>query len=86
MLKRIDALRILPEKELIDEIYYVLDTVGNHPLFRDSRLTEQQLKNMIEFWLNAEVDIGTRDLTDEEAEIYDQWLNSESEKTGEKLF
>ena len=86
MLKRIDILRILPEEEFISEIYYVLDTIGNHPLFRDGRLTEQQLKNMIEFWLNAELDIGTRDLTDEEAEVYDQWLNSEAEKTGEKLF
>lgn len=28
----------------------------------------------------------TRDLTDEEADIYDQWLNSEAEHTGETLW
>lgn len=39
-----------------------------------------ELRNQINNMINA------RDLTEEESDIYDDWLNAEAEHTGERLF
>ena len=57
-------------------------------------MTNEEIANIVEFVdcfndyfvKDTNVRTKTRDLTDEEAAVYDQWLNYDAKKTGEKLW
>ena len=89
--KKVNELTAAVMDEIDKEIHNALiKRIVEHPeevedLMTKYNTTSKEYRYLM-FALSEVVEQNTRSLTEKESAIYDDWLNAEAEKTGERLF
>lgn len=89
--KKVNELTTAVEDEIDKEIHNALiQRIVEHPeevedLMTKYNKTSKEYRYLM-FALSEVVEQNTRSLTEKESAVYDDWINSQAEKTGERLF
>lgn len=89
--KKVNELTAAVEDEIDKEIHNALiQRIVEHPeevedLMTKYNTTSKEYRYLM-FALSEVVEQNTRNLTEKESAVYDDWINSQAEKTGERLF
>ena len=89
--KKVNELTAAVEYEIDKEIHNALiKRIVEHPEEVESLMTKYNTTSKeyryLMSALNEVVEQNTRSLTEKESAVYDEWLNSQAEKTEERLF
>jgi hypothetical protein len=89
--KRVEELSAEVADEIDKAIHNALiQRIVEHPeevedLMTKYNTTSKEYRYLM-FALSEVVEQNTRSLTDKESAVYDEWINSQAEETGERLF